>query len=193
MTVELRTNPPLVMLRIKWDDAGSPQVDTLHSDPFGEKKKAEKSNAAVLAKMPTFDTDAPFDPHKYAKWQQDLETWNNKFHSATSVFIDGLDERRMAQFIRAFNGNPDAAIANNATFKGTRFRKVDKSQCSIVARCLKEGLGTHVVKIGVKMSWDPIDIVRYGVAIRDTLAKAGIAQPTTGYTGAPTGQVQGAH
>jgi len=188
MTVEVRTDPPLVMVRVNWSGgSGGPLTETLLADPFGEKAAAAGKNAKIARTMPTYDTDAPFDAKKYAKWQADLEKWNEKHHSATSVFIDGMEEFWMIHWIRSFNGDP-AALTDKANFKGTRFRGADKSSCAIAARCLKEGLPDGInVSIGVKFRWQVADVVRYAVAIRDALAKSGVAQSDNGYQGAKTG------
>lgn len=192
MSVEVRTNPPLVMVRVNWSGgSGGPQTETLMADPFGELAAGAKNNAKIMSRMPTYDTDAPYDAKKYAKWQRDLERWNDKYHSATSVFIDGMNEFWMLMFIRTFNGDPTAAT-DKANFKGTRFRGADMSSCSIAARCLKEGLPDGInVSIGVKFRWEVADVVRYAVAIRDALAKSGVAQPNNGYQGAKTGLLHG--
>ena len=188
MTVEVRTNPPLVMLRVA---SGTPEVVVFMPDPFNEVRASEKKNAKIMATMPQFDTNRPFDPVLYEKWQADVEKWNDKHNSAFSVFIDGMNEEAMTRFIQGFMGDP-AAATKTANFKGTRFAGADKSSCSISARCLKEGVPERIsAKIGVKIRWEVADVLRYAVAIRDELAKSGVPQQNNGYQGAKSGQLHG--
>lgn len=189
MTVELRTDPPLVKLTVDWKPHNSPlQHASLSGDPFNEMAAAAGKNAKIMATMPKIDVSKSPSPEEMQAWQKKLEAWNDKVHSATSVFIEGLDEANMILFIGVFNDDPAAALQDRSNFKGTRFAGPDRSMCSLAARCLKEGLpGDLKVSIGVKIRWEVADVVRYAVAIRDALAKRGIAQPAKGYIGAKSG------
>lgn len=194
MTVEIRTNPPLVKLTVTMGGSGIDDIAALDTDPFNEMAGAAKANARVIASMPKLDMSNAPSTQQMLDWQRKLETWNEKHHSATSVFIDGLDERAMIDFIRDFQRDPQSAISDKSLFKGTRFGGANRSMCSIAARCLKEGLAGRVkVQIGVKFLWTVADVVRYGVAIREALEKAGTPQPNVGYRGARSGMLQNTH
>lgn len=192
MTVEIRTNPPVVKLTVIWNPpSGIQQTASLDGDPLNEIAAAAGRNARIGATMPKIDTTQQPTTKQMLAWQKKLDAWNDKTLSATSVFIDGLDELNMLLFINVFNRDPAAALQDRATFKGTRFAGADRSMCAIAARCLKEGLGDDLkVQIGVKTKWEVADVVRYGVAIREALAKKGIKQPTNGYKGAKSGLLQ---
>lgn len=179
MTVELRTQVPscLVIIRdngaqftIFKDPKGEVEAHQKHSDRKRENAAMEKINQRLMS---SGDGEA---------YNRELAEWNRKYGMVYSVFIDGLNEDRMREWYAGFQVNDDSF------YKGTRFMGTDRSSISIAARALKIGIPDDLsVKLGVKFKWSLMDVINYGVAVRNALEKRGVRQPAVGYTGQTPG------